>query len=368
MPFCQKKLFFIGAWSNLACELGLTSLALALAPLSLLSPVSGLTIVFGAMFAWIGLWGTKKEKATPIEIVALCFTCVGVSVAASFGPSGEGYPDLLETSRRLYDWPHLVYAVVGFTISLGWLAVNTFDKRLGKYRPRPEHPISAPLSGFMSGWLASYSLTMFKVIMTALRRVACGDMEPTKYVIVWLCVVLLGPCSVSQIYSLNVTMGSGGTNYIFPCFAVCVIVLSATAGGMIFNEFARLPARDIALFWVGNSVTMVGLFVLAVFQSRRAALQKRDDEYTRTPAMTKSAAAMKARVDMEPSAADHGEVPLPVVAPCPRTSSSTSTIDVEDGPISAQPERSEPSAPEGYVRDPACYWMGIRLGCCNQPW
>lgn len=122
------RLFFIGAYSNLACEIGLTSLALALAPLSLLSPVSGLTIVFGAIFAWVGLCGNKKETVTPgarareirthafrcataepigvlaVELCALLVTCVGVGVAARFGPSGEGMPDLWDTSWRLVGW------------------------------------------------------------------------------------------------------------------------------------------------------------------------------------------------------------------------------------------------------------------------
>ena len=74
LPFCQRRLFFIGAWCNLACEAGLTTVALALSPLSLLSPVSGLTIVFGAVFAWVGLFGNKREKATLIELAALSVT------------------------------------------------------------------------------------------------------------------------------------------------------------------------------------------------------------------------------------------------------------------------------------------------------
>lgn len=170
LPLCQKRLFFIGAWCNLVCEVGLTSVALALAPLSLISPVSGLTIVFGASFAWFGLFGVKRERIAPVELVALAVTVGGVGISAVYGPSGDDAEldsdDLWAVSERLIGWPHLVYALCGWSISLSWIALQTFDRRLGGYRPRPTHPISGPLSGITSGWLASYSLSMFKIIMT----------------------------------------------------------------------------------------------------------------------------------------------------------------------------------------------------------
>ena len=79
LPLCQRKYFFIGSYANLACEVGLTSVALALAPLALISPTSGLSICFSAIYAWLGLCGIKKEKATAIEFVALLITVAGVA-------------------------------------------------------------------------------------------------------------------------------------------------------------------------------------------------------------------------------------------------------------------------------------------------
>ena len=307
LPFCQRRLFFIGAWSNLACEVGLTSLALALAPLSLLAPVSGLTIVFGAMFAWVGLFGNKREKITPVEVAALAVTISGVGISAVFGPSGEGMPDLYATSMRLIGWPHLIYAFCGWTLALGWMALQTFDKRLGRFRPRPEHPISAPLSGLTSGWLASYSLSMFKIVMTALRRAFAGDWAPAKYVAVWVSAVLLFPVASGQIYSLNATMGAGGTNYVLPWYTVMVIVLSASAGGMIFAEFDSLNEVSLVIFWGGGvAVTMLGLFVLAVYQAKRA---KNMDE-------------------------------------------SSPTVEI----------------PNNYLRDTTCFFCGLRLPCWQACW
>lgn len=338
LPLCQRKLFFIGAWSNLACEIGLTSAALALCPLSLLSPISGLTICFGAIFAWVGLFGTKRERAVPLELGALFITVAGVGISALFGPSGEGIPDLYDTSWRMVGWPHLVYAFTGWSIAISWLAINTFDRRLGRFRPPPGHPINAPLSGTTSGWLASYSLSMFKFVMTALRRAFGGDWAGAKYTLVWVCAALLFPVASTQVYSLNLTMGSGGTNYVLPWYTVMTIVLSSTAGGMIFDEFSRLPPQSILIFWIGVVITMGGLFILAVFQAKRARL-----------AADEKASPTRAAKD----------------GSSPHYPSSDGDIELH---TAGAPASLPSTAPEGYVPDERCYFCGAGPLCGKAWW
>ena len=348
LPFCQRRLFFIGAWCNLACEAGLTTVALALSPLSLLSPVSGLTIVFGAVFAWVGLFGNKREKATLIELAALSVTVTGVGISASFGPSGQGIPDLYDTSFRLISWQHIIYATVGWSIAIGWLSVVTFDKRLGRFRPRPDHPITAPLAGTTSGWMASYSLSMLKILMTALRRAFTGDLTPARYPVVWISVVLLIPVASGQIYSLNSVMGAGGTNYVLPWYTVMVIVLSATAGGMIFDEFSTLPQRSLIIFWTGGVlVTMIGLFILAIFQAKRAKLAEEKEK------------ALKEK---------YGKATPSLSSPAPSAADDKDLENVMTAPEAAPGTSMHPGAPPGYVQDTACFFCGARLACCGKAW
>jgi len=239
---------------------------------------------------------------------------------------------------------------------------------------------------------------------------------------------------VSQIYSLNATMGSGGTNYVFPCYTVMVIVLSATAGGMIFNEFANMPSLHIMLFWGGNAVTMVGLFVLAVHQSRRALQQTHPEtaetadgnggksEPTKAYGKDGKSEHLKAFFDSielpwvlgpdggaivadwprrregQSSTADVGEgafvfrwdaaahkiVIVPTTTPAvnvvPRQQHEVDVVPSQHEVVKnlessvVEPHKSKlppppkPSAPEGYVPDPTCYWCGVRMPCCNQPW
>jgi drug/metabolite transporter (DMT)-like permease len=157
-PLCQRRLFFIGAWANLLCEVVLTSIALALAPLSLLAPTGGLTICFGAFFAWVGLFGVTKERFSPLEGLAMLVTLCGVVIAAISGPQPKEEltpADIWAVSERMLDWPHVIYGSSGWAVALGWTALQTFDRRFKHIRPSPHHPISAPLSGITSAWIAS---------------------------------------------------------------------------------------------------------------------------------------------------------------------------------------------------------------------
>lgn len=113
-----------------------------------------------------------------------------------------------------------------------------------------------------------------------------------------------------------------------------IIVLSATAGGMIFGEFEGMPSERLVVFWLGGVlVTMFGLAILAVFQARR----NRELEATAEEGEDKKATSSTSAA-AEPSQAQ-------VVV-----------VDVEV--LSAYP-----GAPPGYVPDPRCYFCGIRMPC-----
>lgn len=176
MPFCQRKLFFAGSWANLACEAGLSLFAITLTPLALLAPIQGMSLIFGAIFARLGLFGIRKEKLVRFEIFGLMATVAGISIASIFGPSGSATPHIAETTRRFLAWPHVVYGVSGWLLAGVWLVCSTFDSRFRKIRPAPEHPVTAPLSGFTSGWLAAYSMSFLKIGLNELRNATEGDL------------------------------------------------------------------------------------------------------------------------------------------------------------------------------------------------
>ena len=108
-----RKRFWCGFSFNLAAEIGLTSLALSLAPLSVLAPTAALSIVFAAGFAWLGCSvrartqapararrsrhppaaAGPRERAGLIDFSGMDVAVTGV-VITIFGPLGDGIPDM----------------------------------------------------------------------------------------------------------------------------------------------------------------------------------------------------------------------------------------------------------------------------------
>ena len=58
---CKRWRFWLGLTINLGSEAGLTTVALALAPLSFIAPLGGLAVVFNAMLAHFGIVVTKER-------------------------------------------------------------------------------------------------------------------------------------------------------------------------------------------------------------------------------------------------------------------------------------------------------------------
>eukprot|EP00967_Tisochrysis_lutea_P011984 scaffold13483_cov43-Tisochrysis_lutea.AAC.1 len=180
--------------------------------------------------------------------------------------------------------------------------------------------------------------------MTALRRLIGGDDAVIRYPFVWISAVFLFPCAALQIYTLNTTMGAGGTNYVLPCYTVMSIVLTASVGGLIFGEFEMMTASETVIFWTGGVlVTLFGLAILAVFQARRAALMQRSANR------------------ITPSADDR----------------SSTTDSIEEGyevgynasdDVTNEKQHLEKETERLDLIDPTCFFCGLRMACLGQAW
>lgn len=172
--------------------------------------------------------------------------------------------------------------------------------------------------------------------MTTLRiATTSGDWGTARYAIVWISAVCLFPCAVLQIYTLNTTMGAGGTNFVLPWYAASTIVLTATAGMMVFGDFERMSSTSTGIFWgPGVCTTVAGLFVLALYQAERARVhEKREKANVRS-----------------------GESALSIASVAP-SDCATSTCTEESQP----PDEVEEV-------DTRCYFCGVRLPCWQKAW
>ena len=144
---------------------------------------------------------------------------------------------------------------------------------------------------------------------------------------------------------------------------------------MIFNEFESMDPMRLLGFWLGVAVTMAGLFVLAVYQAKRARIQEEEDKALEA---ARKAAASRAVPDGTSRDATPTMVRISPAANGNGHACNGHAEDVEKNQqdeAAAAPEQIEPQitpsgvmVPEGYVRDLRCYLCGCLLPCWKQCW
>ena len=265
----HRKRFWFGLFVNVTCEVSLTPIALALAPLAIVSPIASLGIVWTAWFSARG-WIIPKESVSLQDYFGMALCIIGVVLSAAFGPSGERVPKLEEMAETMSQAPFAVVSFTSWTIILSWVALQKIPA-LKSFRPRNDAAITAGLSGFGAGGLASYSLVCLKTLMLGIRLLTEGETTipelPWNF---WVCTVLLGPVAVFQVYVLEMTLGAGGANWVIPVYTGMLVIMSAVQSGIVLEEFELLPDWKLALFGSGVVVALVGLGVLGGSQNKRA--------------------------------------------------------------------------------------------------
>ena len=265
----HRKRFWFGLFVNVTCEVSLTPIALALAPLAIVSPIASLGIVWTAWFSARG-WIIPKEPVSLQDYFGMALCITGVVLSAAFGPSGERVPKLEAMAATMSQAPFAVVSITSWTIILSWVALQKIPA-LKSYRPRNDAAITAGLSGFGAGGLASYSLVCLKTLMLGIRLLTEGETTipelPWNF---WVCTVFLGPVAVFQVYVLEMTLGAGGANWVIPVYTGMLVIMSAVQSGIVLEEFELLPDWKLALFGAGVAVALVGLGVLGGSQNKRA--------------------------------------------------------------------------------------------------
>lgn len=168
-PLRKRWRFWVGFSLNLGSEAGLTTLALALAPLSLVAPIGGLAVVFNALIARSGLVCGIKEAMTWVDWLCTATVVAGVTCAAVFGPGGvenkERGSITVKTIPDAASQPGFVaYTAFAFSTMALWLFF--WKQRCFKklWRPHPETLAASIGSGFTAALGSGFSTIFLKVL------------------------------------------------------------------------------------------------------------------------------------------------------------------------------------------------------------
>ena len=297
-PLCRRPKWWAGFILNTASEVGLSTFALWLAPLALISPVGALAIVFSALMArfWNEkpfrccgrrlTWPGEREDISPSEGIALVVTLAGAVMVPAFGPSSEHEADLFDSQSNLANVtkraPYIGYAFAQMFFVLVWFGV-LLAPCLRPIRPGPKHMLTSVFSSLGSGMAGSFSMLSSKLTMKAVTlAIGEGRGDVFGLWLTWLAIFMLIACAPVQLWFLNVALASGKAVFIVPLYSVCIMLLAMVQGGLFFDEFNCLSPVFLAMFFVSIAVIVVGIVILAISQDKRLA-RKMSTAAARTP-------------------------------------------------------------------------------------
>lgn len=319
-PWSQRWRFWSGFVLNVFSQVVIFSAALALAPLSWLAPLSGLTVVFNALLARFGCVCGVRETLSWSDWACTLLIFAGILLASIAGP-GTAPPapplTVADLQATFANGLYIGYFCVGTAAVVVFLLLwkQSCSEALGRWRPREDTLLASVLSGCTAAFCGSVSVVSLKVVVAAVGELS-GGATPAAVLgepMVWA--ALVGLCSFAplQLFLLNMTLGSGTATFTIPLYLSLTMILVSVSGGVLFHEFASMAGRGafyIAGYAAGVALIIGGLAVLSYRQERKGRLQAAAEAEGRQDVqLIRAPAAGADRSEEEVEGSEHADSP-----------------------------------------------------------
>lgn len=265
LPWHKRHRWFIGCTSLIVNATIMETIALALAPLSLLAPFAGCTIVFSTLLARCGAL-SAAESVHETRWAAIAVTLVGVTIVSVYGP----HQGREVTEENVYDLLfHPTFEIfAGFsTIAIAIVVALWCLEPAALLADR--HVV--PLLAYAAASCGALSLNFLKVLALAMRSEAVGRASGARNELVsphvLLALAALATYAPLQLALLNSALVHSPVSFAVPMYESLLIVLSIVAGGTFYREFDGMSAASTYGFLSGVTVTVTGLALLALSHS-----------------------------------------------------------------------------------------------------
>lgn len=232
------------------------SMALGLAPLSNIAPLSGITILLNSILASFFLGETIRI----VEIVATVVIFAGATLTCIYGAHEEPAHSVDELYELFGQQSFTIYfAVLATLVAVALLCIKAIS---GHAR---EPIFSSFLYAVVAAGLGGLELIMLKSVMEVLNTSLVGGQyhqfyEPKTYGLIG-CLVLL---AIAQLYSLNMGLAQCDAVRLLPVYQSLFIVNAVSGGACYFNEFKDFTAEQWQMFPLGVLIVVAGAMLLGM--------------------------------------------------------------------------------------------------------
>lgn len=285
LPLLKRWRWACGFGCLLFNGLVLDPASFSLAPLSMIAPVGGLVMIFSCLLAC----AFRGERLTPRDLGCIALVLGGVTTVSYFGPHPEGEPPLETLVSFIHEPPFLRFVAFCVTaviaelvlihrvIHCAWVeSACVAAARLSCGCSSAATTLLAAYAAASSGCLTQLCL---KVAATAAREaLETHSAAPLLRAAVAPAVVGLVCFATLQLYLLHTALGGSPVKYAVPAYQGCLILLSSSAGGILFREFQNDTTVELLGFFAGLLLAIGGVIALSLGRRDTAAVEAQADE------------------------------------------------------------------------------------------
>jgi len=269
LPWHKKCRLFGGLFFQGVVPIVTDSFAYAVCPLSLLAPLSGITIAATIVFTAARCCGVR-EPVHCADFAVVVMVVSGVSLVNVYGPHSSKNINMINLAQYMLNPTFVVFGSTMLTISTLWMAVYVLVdlECLNRLRPHPTSIFTTLFCALSAACCGTLTQIFLKVVSMVVRTYFEEDIfDVDRELVPFLIAAGLMVCTAAtQMYLINATMASGKVIIAVPSYSSLTIVLTITGSAIFYGDFESLDRHNIINFAIGVSIVGVGIILLSVLQ------------------------------------------------------------------------------------------------------
>lgn len=230
------------------CATAVDVVVLKLLPLSIIAPFAGLTIVFSMLIASTGVL-FPPELMSQRDLLSTLVVVLGLAIIGASSPPSGDTPSVTEITRALSSGTFVLPALATLAAAVWQTATGRAPCAVSS-----ASNLAVVQSAYLAASCATISQMMLKLAATAVSESAWAALAAA--------LAGLGTTAPIHLHLLNQTLAGGAASLAVPFYQTLLILLSATAGGVLFGEFASLSTFGCVVYASGLCVATGGLVAL----------------------------------------------------------------------------------------------------------
>ena len=267
LPYYLQTRWLLGTLMLTVLNPFLDAGAYALAPLALIAPLGGLTLLISVLMARFGFAGVQ-ETPTLVQWMFFVGICASIGMSSAAGPHENVNTDLLVIDARFTQAPFWPWYVLTIGILSFW---TTLSAQLRNRHCDEAYTKQVALTdSAMAGLAGAHAAMLFKLILYAAHIYRSGAYTlhairslPSIAVSVWTGI----PVVVAQLYLLNAALSRTSICLGVPVYLSVFSLLTMANGCLLFHEIDGLGPTRVALYFGGSALCLVCVIGLGVLHS-----------------------------------------------------------------------------------------------------